>query len=112
LFDGDRLTVKIEPTVFGHAVESGATLSLPDIPFDTPVDAVKWALGEMRRRVNTKVTGRGSAIGDPRLRVGRTLSIAGVGSRFSGPNYRLTSVSHSFDSGGYRTSFEARQELV
>lgn len=104
--------MKIEPTVFGQATESGATLSLPDIPFDAPVDAVKWALGEMRRRVNARVTARGGTIGDPRLRVGRTLAIEAVGPRFSGPNYRLTSVSHSFDSGGYRTSFEARQELI
>jgi phage protein D len=111
-FDGERLSVKVAPTAFGQAAQSSATLSLPDLPFDAPVDAVKWALGEMRRRVNARVTGRGSTVGDPRLRVGRTLLIEGVGPRFSGPNYRLTSVSHTFNAGGYRTSFEARQEVA
>jgi phage protein D len=111
-FDGDRLSVKIEPIILGAAVESGGTLSLPDVPLDSPVDAVKWALGEMRRRVNGRITAHGSTLGDPRLRVGQTVSLQGVGPRFSGTNYRITSASHSFDSGGYRTSFSLRQELV
>ena len=32
--------------------------------------------------------------------------------RFSSANYRLTSVAHTFDGNGYRTGFEARQEVV
>ena len=32
--------------------------------------------------------------------------------RFSGATYRLTSVAHTIGSGGYRTSFEARREVI
>jgi phage protein D len=73
---------------------------------------VKWALGEIRRRINTIVTARGSALGDPRLHAGDTIALSGLGTRFSGTNYRLTSVTHTLDSGGYRSSFDVRQELI
>jgi phage protein D len=111
-FDGERLSFSVAPTTFAAAGEDTASLSLPDVPLDSPLDAVRWALSELRRRVNGRVTARGSAVGDPRLRVGSTLAIAGVGPRFSGSSYRITSSSHSLDGGGYRTSFELRQEVV
>jgi phage protein D len=109
----DRLVVRVSPALFGATASGGeATLSIPDIPIDSPVDAVKWALGELRRRVNTRITARGTVIGDPGLRVGDVVAIGGVGSTFSGSTYRLTSVSHSLDGNGYRTTFDARKELI
>lgn len=109
----DRLSVQVSPALFGaQSSPVEATLSIPDIPLDSPVDAVKWALGELRRRVNSRITASGSVIGDPALRVGDVVEIAGVGRTFSGSTYRLTSVSHSLDTGGYRTTFDARKELI
>jgi hypothetical protein len=37
--------------------------------------------------------------------------IEGLGPDFSG-DYRITSATHSIDTGGYRTSFEARREIM
>jgi phage protein D len=112
-WDGDSIGVRVMPVLFGEMSETvEATLGLPDIPLDTPVEAIKWVLGEMRRRVNNRTTGKGTAIGDPRLRVGRVITLSGLGSDFSGSNYRLTSVSHTFDRSGYKTGFEVRKELV
>jgi uncharacterized protein len=112
-WDGARVGVRVIPALFGEQEESvEATLTIPDLAADTPVDAIRTALGELRRRINSRVTARGSAIGDPRFRVGNTIAIGGVGRRFSGRNYRLTSVAHLFDGGGYRTRFEVRQELI
>jgi uncharacterized protein len=112
-WDGERLRVGVRPATFGtETPASPATLALPDIPLDSPLDAIKWALAELRRRVNSRVTGRGSAVGDPRFRAGQVIALSGLGSRFSATNYRLTSVVHTIDGGGYRTSFDVRQEVV
>jgi phage protein D len=100
------------PDAYAEQAESAATLSIPDLPADDPVAAVRWAIGELRRRVNSRITASGSAVGDPRLRVGRVVSIAGVGKRFSAQSYRITSAAHTLDESGYRTRFEARLEVV
>jgi phage protein D len=112
-WDGDSISIRVIPAMFAEQAEMlDATIGLPDVPLDTPVDAIKWALGEMRRRVNQRTTGKGSAVGDPRIRVGRVLALSGLGSAFSGSDYRLTSVSHTLDGSGYRTAFEVRKELI
>ena len=112
-WNGERLAVSVQPSLFGEqnsVVE--ATLTIPDLPSDTPIEAIKWVLSEMRRRLNTRLTASGSTIGDPRFRVGKVIAVSGVGSRFSGRNYRLTSVAHTLDTGGYRTRFQARKEVI
>jgi hypothetical protein len=38
------------------------------------------------------------------------VNLDGLGDQFGGL-YRITSTTHSFDSGGYRTSFQARKEV-
>jgi phage protein D len=112
-WDGDTLGVRVVPALFGEASEAiQPTLSLPDIPLDNPVDALTWVLGDLRRRVNNRTTGRGVAVGDPRLRVGQVIGLSGLGDSFSGTNWRLTSVAHTLDRGGYKTGFEVRKELV
>jgi len=111
-WDGERLRTRVFPAQYGEQSETQATLTIPDLATDTPVDAIRSAVAELRRRLNSRVTASGSALGDPRFRVGSTIAITGVGDRFSGPNYRLTSVAHSLDTSGYRTRFQVRQELI
>ncbi len=112
-WDGDRIRVRVQPAVFGEQFSTvEARLTLPDMPVDSPVDAIKFALGELRRRLNNRVTARGSAIGDPRFRAGRVISVAEVGPSFSGDDYRLTSVAHTIGAGGYQVGFEARKEVI
>jgi phage protein D len=76
----------------------------------TLADAPRTILGELLPRLNRRLTASGSTIGDPRMRAGSVLRVEGVGERFGGL-YRMTSVTHTFDSGGWRTSFEARKEI-
>lgn len=112
-WDGDSLSIRVVPAMFAEMTQAvDAGIGLPDIPLDNPVDAIKWVLSDLRRRINNRTTGRGTAIGDPRLRVGQVITLSGLGSEFSGATYRLTSVSHSLDTSGYKTSFEVRKELV
>ena len=112
-WDGDSIGIRVMPVMFAEQLETTeATFSFPDIPLDSPVDAIKYVLSEIRRRVNNRTTGKGTAVGDPRLRVGTVITLSGIGNDLSGSTYRLTSVSHSFDASGYKTAFEVRKELI
>jgi phage protein D len=112
-WDGARVRIRVRPTLFARLPEAAAaTIELPDIPLETPVEAVKLALGELRRRLNTRTTASGRALGDPRFRVGRLVAVDGIGRQFSSRSYRLTSVAHTLDEAGYRTDFQVRREVV
>lgn len=54
------------------------------------------------------ITGRGSVIGDPRLRARTVIELKGLGKRFSG-KYYVTSATHTIDASGYRTDFEVKR---
>jgi phage protein D len=88
--DGKRKTLSIKPTGFPTALRE--------------------ILSELLPRLNNRLTGSGSTIGDPRIKAGEVVNFEGLGEQFSGL-YRVTSATHSLDSGGYRTSFEARKEV-
>ena len=62
-------------------------------------------------KLNSRLTGSGSAIGDPRIRAGAIIRLEGLGPDFSG-DYRVTSATHSLDGGGYKTSFEVYKEIL
>jgi hypothetical protein len=87
--EASQRTISIKPT--GYAV--------------APLEILR----ELLPRLLNRLTGSGSTIGDLRLKAGRVVTLEGLGSDFSGP-YRLTSVSHTLDSGGFRSSFSARME--
>ncbi len=72
--------------------------------------APRIIMSKLLPKLNTRLTGSGSTIGDPRIRAGAVLDLQNMGTQFSGP-YRVTSATHTLDSGGYRTSFEVRKEI-
>lgn len=76
----------------------------------TPATAPRRLLGELMPRLNEQLTGSGSSIGDPRIRAGTVLRLAGLGERFGGL-YRVKSATHTIDAGGYKTRFEVRKEI-
>ena len=89
-------------------------LTLIDQPINSPADIANSALviaHELRQKINNRLTGSGSAVGDPRIRAGAMIRIDGLGPDFSG-DYRVVSATHSIDSGGYRTAFQVRKELI
>lgn len=61
-------------------------------------------------RLNERLTGQGSSIGDPRIRAATVIQLEGIGKQFGG-RYRVTSATHSFGSNGYTTSFEVRKDI-
>lgn len=74
-------------------------------------NAIVGLIHELRQKLNNRLTGSGTAIGDPRLRAGAVIRLEGLGVDFS-DTYRVTKASHSLDTNGYRTSFEVRKEII
>jgi phage protein D len=67
-------------------------------------------LSRLIPKLNNRLTGTGSTIGDLRIKPGVVLRLKGLGEQFSGL-YRVTSATHTIDSGGFRTNFEVRKEI-
>lgn len=77
-------------------------------PVKSPLDAAVLAKSILQDILEGLYEGTGSCIGTPDLRAGRSITIRGVGKRFSG-GYRLRKVTHTIDDGGYQTTFEVTQ---
>lgn len=69
------------------------------------------ALNRLKAIAAELVKGNGATIGDPRLRAGAVVEIAGLGPRFSG-KYKLTQTTHTIGGGGYTTAFQARKLVL
>ena len=101
------LTIQVQP---GQAKPSTGD---SDLVIDQPLTvgtAPRRLISELFPKLNNRVTGSASAVGDPALRPGAVLKIDGVGTQFGG-FYRVTSATHTIDSGGYRTQCELRKEI-
>lgn len=108
-WDWDRmaLTLDISPALI--PLGQGPSNYLIEEPV-TPVSAPRKIISELIPRLNQRLTGSGSTIGDPRIRAGAVLRLEGLGVEFGGL-YRVTNANHTIDSGGYRTGFEVRKEI-
>lgn len=80
-----------------------------DNPPQTQQQADEMARGILADKVKDLVTGRGSTVGLPDLRAGRTVVINGLGLRYSG-KYLITETTHKIGAQGYTTEFTARME--
>jgi uncharacterized protein len=112
-YDRAALNVTVYPSLVG---DLGSVLGEEEASNNVSVSATGYAtapraiLSELLPRLNNRLTGSGTCIGDPRLKASRVVDLQGLGSQFSGL-YRLTTVTHTFDSGGYRSNFQARREV-
>ncbi|WP_433972853.1 phage late control D family protein [Tunturiibacter lichenicola] len=112
-WDFDRATINLSvyPGIGSLDILLGAnaakTISIKPTGFPTALQSI---LGELLPRLNNRLTASGSTIGDPRIKASRVINIEGAGDQFGGL-YRITQATHAFDSGGYRTSFQARKEV-
>jgi len=115
-FDREALALSVVPgeAAAGAKAISGPAFTIINQPISSPADIANSALvivSELRKKLNSRLSGSGSAVGDPRIRAGAVMRLEGLGPDFSG-NYRVSSATHSIDSGGYRTSFEVRKEII
>jgi phage protein D len=80
-----------------------------DDPIRDAQEAQLMARGILADKLKDLVTGRGSTVGLPDLRAGRSIAIKGLGPRYSG-RYVVTETTHTIGSSGYTTEFSARLE--
>lgn len=108
-FDWDRmsLSLAIYPGVVPIGMKPG------DYMIEEPLTATslpRKLVSELIPRLNRRLTASGTVLGEPTLRAGDVVRIEGTGEEFGGL-YRATSVTHTIDAGGFRTSFGARKEI-
>ncbi|MEZ6134620.1 MAG: hypothetical protein R3C53_06900 [Pirellulaceae bacterium] len=82
-----------------------------DAPVNTEQEAFELARSLLAERAYRFITATGQIIGQPNLRPGDNLTLAGLGSRFSG-DYYVKKVEHSLDGSGYKTQFEVRRMYI
>jgi phage protein D len=80
-------------------------------PVESQAEAQKLATEILEGIAKEMVKGTGSVPGLPDLRAGTVLEIDGLGERFSG-RYYVVSTTHAIGDGGYTTQFECRREEV
>lgn len=115
-FDKETIGVKVLPgeAAKGASFFSGPSFTIIDQPISSPADIANSALiiyRQLRNKLNNRLTGSASAIGDPRIRANSVVRLDGLGPDFSG-DYRVTSATHTIDGSGYKTNFEVRKEIL
>ena len=100
-------TLKAAP---GKAEAGSSTKSLIVGDPLTLATAPQRLVAELLPKLNSRITGTGAAVGNPKIRPGAILKLTGIGERFGGL-YRVTDCTHSIDGSGYRTQFEVRKEV-
>ncbi|MCG5212170.1 hypothetical protein [Streptosporangium sp. KLBMP 9127] len=111
-YDRAAFDLQIFPGLAGleDAVGSDRARSLHKVESSGAATMAKKLLGELLPRLNSRLTGSGSTVGDLAIKAGRVIDLKGLGEQFSGL-YRVTSATHTIDGGGFRTSFEVRKEV-
>lgn len=90
---------------------SSAATAVVDEPLVDDRDAENLAAAKYRRSLRNFITGRGEALGDVRIRAGNTVRLTGLGDKFSGVYY-VVSSKHRWSAEGYSTSFEVRRANI
>jgi hypothetical protein len=115
-FDKETIGIKVLPgaAAKGASFFSGPSFTIIDQPISSPADIANSALiiyRQLRNKLNNRLTGSASAIGDPQIRANSVVRLDGLGPDFSG-DYRVTSATHVIDGSGYKTNFEVRKEIL
>lgn len=99
------------PRSFQKAFGQASQVIVND-PVSNTSEAKQLASGQLETLALQYVTGSGECQGNPMLRAGDVIEIAGVGKRFSGLYY-VTSATHTHSaSDGYQTEFEVRRNAT
>lgn len=111
-FDRAAFDLQVFPGFLSAADVLGPTKSRGVLKVDATGAATmpKKLLSELLPRLNNRLTGSGSTVGNLAVKAGRVIDLKGLGAQFSGL-YRITSATHSIDGGGFRTSFDVRKEV-
>jgi len=116
-FDREGLAITVLPAqagVLAPAIKAPAEESKHK-SIRNAIDVANTIVGmvhELRQKINNRLTGTGTAVGDPRIRAGALMQLDGLGVDFSGSNWRVTKAVHTLDTNGYRTTFDVQREVI
>ena len=116
-FDRESIGITIIPAVAGMLAKTAGSRPSDVASKKTIKNAIDIAntvvsmTHELRQKINNRLTGSGSCVGDPRIRAGAIIELEGLGVDFSG-RYRVTKATHTIDSNGYKTNFEVQREVI
>ncbi|WP_017718393.1 phage late control D family protein [Kamptonema formosum] len=89
-----------------------ATNVIVSEPAATQAEADQIAMGQFNEMALAYITGEGICAGQPEVRAGKVIEIAGAGKRFSGLYY-VISATHTYSQDrGYRTEFSVRRNAT
>lgn len=104
LMGGRKSGGQLSQAAFGESLAV-----IPDEVVADTGDAERLATAKYNRILREFISGEGRCAGNPQLRAGKTVAIQGLGARFSG-NYYLVSTSHSLKADqGYTTTFKVKR---
>jgi phage protein D len=109
-WDYDRAMFNLSITPGGQLGELLGPGKVQTLKPSSYATAPRKILSELLPKLNNRLTGSGSTVGDPRIKASRVVNLEGLGAQFGGL-YRITSATHTIDGGGYKTSFQARKEV-
>ena len=94
-FDRAAFNLSIAPGAgeIGDLLAPGKTTTIKPTSYAT---APRKILTELLPKLNNRLTGSGSTIGDPRIKASRVVNLEGLGDQFGGL-YRITSTTHTLD---------------
>jgi phage protein D len=82
---------------------------ITDAPVTSAKQALAYAEAALSGQEQTVITGHGTSVGHPGIRVGTMLELSGLG-RFD-RSYIVTEVTHTVSESGYQTSFQVNSAL-
>ncbi len=101
--DGKESGYKLSEDAFGES-----SVAVLDEAVIDSTDADTLAKARYNTMLKEFITGEGKCGGNPDIRAGKTIEIMGIGERFSGTYYVISTV-HSIDDEGYATTFKVRK---
>lgn len=108
-WDWDRMSLTLMIYPAGITLQPGPSHFVIKDPV-TPLTAPRRIIGELLPKLNKRLTGTGSTLGNPAIKAGTVIRFEGLGVQFGGL-YRVTKATHTLDAGGYRTEFDVRKEV-
>lgn len=111
-FDRESFDLMVYPGIgnLDEMMGTGKSEKVVHVESVGPASAPKNILSELLPRLNNRITSSGSTMGNTAIRAGKVMQVDGIPGQFGGL-YRVTSATHTIDSGGYKTQFDARKEV-
>lgn len=108
-WDWDRMALTLMIYPAGVTLQAGPSHYLIKDPV-TPLTAPRRIIGELLPKLNKRLSGSGSTVGNPAIKAGCVIRFEGLGAQFGGL-YRVTKATHTLDQAGYRTEFDVRKDI-